>query len=99
MEKIILFYKFVALPDPTTTMHWQRELCEKLDLSGRIIVTEQGINGTLGGPIKNVKAYITAMNTHQLFKGIQYKLSDGTARAFPPFIVKIRPDLVTLAPT
>ena len=98
MEKIILFYKFVALPDPTTTMHWQRELCEKLDLSGRIIVAEQGINGTLGGPIKNVKAYIKAMNTHPLFKGIQYKWSDGTAGDFPRLSVKIRPELVTLAP-
>lgn len=98
MEKIILYYKFVELPDPTTVMYWQRELCERHDLKGRIIVAHQGINGTLGGPLKGVKAYVKAMNLHPLFKGIEYKWSDGSAEDFPRLSVKVRPELVTLAP-
>lgn len=98
MEKIILFYKFVALPDPVTVMHWQRELCQKLELKGRIIVSEHGINGTVGGPFKNVKAYVRAMNLHPLFKGIDYKWSDGGADDFPRLSIKVRKELVTLAP-
>lgn len=98
MEKIILYYKFVPVPDPGTVMFWQRNLCERLGLKGRIIVAGQGINGTLGGPIKAVKAYVKEMNAHPLFGGIEYKWSDGGVEDFPRLSVKVRPELVTLAP-
>lgn len=98
MNKIILYYKFVPVPDPVTVMHWQRELCQRLNLKGRIIVAEQGINGTLGGRMEDVKAYVKAMNLHPLFKKIQYKWSDGSAEDFPRLSIKVRPELVTLAP-
>lgn len=98
MEKIILFYKFVPLADPTTVMHWQRELCERHDLKGRIIISAQGINGTVGGPMPAVKAYIKAMNLHPSFKKIQYKWSEGSASDFPRLSIKVRDELVTLAP-
>lgn len=98
MEKIILYYKFVPVPDPVTVMHWQRELCERLGLKGRIIVADHGINGTLGGDIENVKAYVRAMNKHPLFKKIDYKWSDGSAEDFPRLSIKVRKELVTLNP-
>lgn len=79
-------------------MHWQRELCTRLNLKGRIIVAEQGINGTLGGKLEDVKAYVKAMNLHPLFKKIQYKWSDGNGDDFPRLSIKVRPELVTLAP-
>lgn len=98
MGKIILYYKFVPLPDPTSVMFWQRALCEKLELKGRIIIAEHGINGTLGGEIKQVKAYVKEMNLHPLFKKITYKWSDGSSSDFPKLSVKVRQELVTLAP-
>lgn len=98
MEKIILYYKFVPVPDPETVMFWQRNLCERLNLKGRVIISEQGINGTLGGDIKDVKMYVRDMNLHPLFKKIQYKWSDGSRDDFPRLSVKVRPELVTLAP-
>ncbi len=79
-------------------MFWQRNLCERLNLKGRIIVAKQGINGTLGGDIKDVKMYVRDMNRHPLFKGIQYKWSEGGSNDFPRLSVKVRPELVTLAP-
>lgn len=98
MDKIILYYKFVPVADPVTVMHWQRELCTRLNLKGRVIVAEQGINGTLGGEFKKVKEYVKTMNAHPLFKGIQYKWSDGAGDDFPRLSVKVRSELVTLAP-
>lgn len=94
MEKVILYYKFVPVPDPDTVMFWQRNLCERLGLKGRIIISEHGINGTLGGPIKNVKAYVKEMNQHPLFKKTTYKWSEGTGDDFPRLSIKVRPELV-----
>lgn len=94
MNRVILYYKFVPLPDPDMTMRWQRELCERLDLRGRIIVSQHGINGTLGGDIENLKAYKREMNKSGVFRGITYKWSDGTGKEFPRLSVKVRPELV-----
>lgn len=98
MQKVILYYTFVEIADPETTKFWQRSLCERLGLKGRIIIADHGINGTLGGHIDDVKAYVREMNTHPTFKGIEYKWSDGVGEEFPKLSVKVRPELVTLAP-
>lgn len=98
MDKIILYYKFVPVPDSETVMFWQRNLCERLNLKGRIIISAQGINGTVGGHMDDVKMYIRDMNKHPIFKKIQYKWSDGSAKDFPRLSVKVRDELVTLAP-
>lgn len=99
MEKIILFYKFTPLSDPTTVMHWQRELCLHNGLKGRIIISKHGINGTLGGKIEALKAYKKAMNLHPSFKGITYKWSDGLADDFPRLSIKVRDEIVTFLAT
>ncbi len=95
MQKIILYYKFVPVKDPEMTRLWQLELCKNLGLKGRIIVSRHGINGTLGGPLKALRAYKSAMNQTAVFKGINYKWSDGGADDFPKLSVKVRPEIVT----
>jgi len=98
MQKVILYYIFVPVADPQMTMRWQRELCTRLNLQGRIIISQHGINGTLGGNVDNVKAYIHEMNVTREFKGIEYKWSDGAREDFPKLSIKVRKELVTLAP-
>lgn len=95
MEKIILYYKFVPVPDPAVARLWQLELCRRLELKGRIIISPHGINGTLGGTLKNVRTYKSEMNKSELFKGITYKWSDGGSEHFPRLSVKVRPEIVT----
>lgn len=94
MQKVILYYKFVPVDDPNITMRWQRELCNRLQLKGRIIISKHGINGTLGGDIENLREYKREMNRSLLFKGIMYKWSDGTGKEFPRLSVKVRSELV-----
>ena len=94
MNKVILYYKFVPVADPAITMRWQKELCDRLELTGRIIVSKHGINGTLGGDIENLREYKREMNRSVIFKGIMYKWSNGTGRDFPRLSVKVRDELV-----
>lgn len=98
MQKIILYYKFVPLADPAMTVRWQRELCLRLNLKGRVIISQHGINGTLGGELEDVKTYVREMNRTPEFKDIEYKWSDGSRDDFPRLSVKVRDELVTLAP-
>ncbi|MFO0882360.1 MAG: rhodanese-related sulfurtransferase [Candidatus Saccharimonadales bacterium] len=94
MEKILLYYKFTPVADPEAMKLWQRTLCEKLNLKGRIIISEHGINGTVGGNIDDLKAYIKETKQFAGFKGTVFKWSDGGRDDFPRLSVKVRPELV-----
>lgn len=95
MNKVILYYKFVPVSDPAMTVRWQKELCARLGLKGRVIVSKHGINGTLGGDIEHLREYKREMNRSVIFKGIMYKWSDGTGSDFPRLSVKVRDELVS----
>ena len=55
LNKVILYYAFTPIYDPQALMLWQKTLCQSLNLKGRIIISEQGINGTLGGKMMDLK--------------------------------------------
>lgn len=94
MEKIILYYKFVPVKDPAMVVLWQKELCQRLGLKGRILVSPHGINGTLGGDVKSLRQYKSQMNASVLFRDIVYKWSDGGEEYFPKLKVKVKPEIV-----
>lgn len=93
MQKILLYYKFTPVKDPAAVRLWQRALGEKLNLKGRILVASHGINGTVGGDIKDLKQY--AKETKAYFKGMAFKWSDGARDDFPKLAVKVRDEIVT----
>lgn len=93
-EKVILYYKFTPIIDPQTTMYWQKALCRELGIKGRILISEHGINGTLGGDVRALKDYVKEMNTHQSFKKTIYKWSEGSAADFPRLSVKVKKEIV-----
>jgi len=95
MEKILLYYKFTPLSDPEAVKFWQKALCEKLNLKGRILISKHGINGTVGGHIDDLKAYVKETKSYTGFKGTQFKWSDGKRDDFPRLSVKVRKEIVT----
>jgi len=93
--QVLLYYKYVAVPEAKKVRDEQRELCSQLNLTGRIIVADEGINGTVEGKVSDTEKYIEAMEKTPYFKGISYKKSVGTGNAFPKLSVKYRPEVVT----
>ena len=94
MQKILLYYRFVPVSDPQAVMLWQKSLTESLNLQGRILVSQQGINGTVGGDIDDLKTYIKTTKQYDGFKDIVFKWSDGSRDDFPRMSVKVRRELV-----
>jgi len=93
VAKILLFYAFTPLADPEALRLWQRDLCESLGLGGRIILSKDGINGTVGGELKAVKKYVR--KTREYFGYIDFKWSDGNGDDFPRLSVRVRDELVS----
>ncbi len=101
IAKVLSFYRFTEVTDPEAVRLWQRELCRRLGLGGRIIVSVQGINGTVGGEVGALKQYLKATRELPVLAGLEGAWTDGTGNDFPRLSVKVRPELVTfgVAPT
>lgn len=94
MQKILLYYKFTPIKDPEAVKLWQKTLCDSLSLKGRILVSQHGLNGTVGGDMENLKSYIKQTKQFPGFKDIVFKWSDGGREDFPRMSVKARRELV-----
>jgi len=95
--KIVLFYAFTPLGDPEAMRLWQRDLAESLHLRGRVLVSHQGLNGTLGGDLPDVKRWLKKTRQHPALAGLDVPVlrtvsDDGTVEGADALWV--RPDLV-----
>lgn len=95
VHKILLFYRFTPLADPEAVRLWQHTLADSLGLGGRILLSKDGINGTVGGEISAIKRYIRAARQFAPFRDIDFKWSEGTGSDFPRLSVKVRDEIVS----
>ena len=100
--KIVLFYVFTPLADPEAIRLWQRDLGEALRLRGRLIISKDGINGTLGGDLPALKKWARSFRSYAPFKDADIKWSEGTgvddtghSLDFPKLSVKVRDEIVS----
>lgn len=94
VQKIILYYTFVPITDPAAIRLWQKSLCERLNLRGRILISTHGINGTVSGDIDDVKAYVKETKSYAPFKATVFKWSDGAREDFPRLSIKVKDEIV-----
>ena len=95
VHKIVLFYAFTPVADPLAVKLWQTALAQQWDLTGRVIISEHGINATLGGTVENLKRYVRTTRQYPGFADMDVKWSQGTGADFPRLSVKVRPELVS----
>lgn len=100
--KIVLFYAFTPLADPDAIRVWQRDIGEALGLRGRLIISKDGINGTLGGDIGALKKWLRSFRSYQPFADADIKWSEGSgvdaqgrSVDFPKLSVKVRDEIVS----
>lgn len=93
---VILFYKFIDLADPAAFAMQHKEKCKGLNILGRMIVAEEGINGTFEGKRSDIEKYKEFLKSDTRFSDILIKESKGTGMAFPKLKIKVRNEVVTL---
>jgi len=94
--KVLLYYKYVPLSNPEEIKIWQKELCLSLNLKGRIIIADEGLNGTLAGETTQVDEYISQTQLRPEFKDLEWKISYAETQVFPKLRVVVRDEIVTL---
>jgi UPF0176 protein len=100
MEKImkpfrtLLYYKYVNIPDAATFTEQHTEFCQRLGLVGRIIIADEGLNGTVSGTVVQCQKYMDMLNNHPLFGGIDFKIDDVDEPSFFALHVRYKGEIV-----
>ncbi len=99
MEKeyvVILFYTFIDIADPAALVALHKAKASELGINGRMLVAEEGINGTFEGTREAIDAYKAYLASDPRFADMPIKESAGTGVAFSKIKIKVRPEVVTL---
>ncbi len=94
MYQVLLFYKYVSIEKPEELRLRILEKANELNLLGRVLIAEEGINGTLEGTLEQTEAFSKFILAIPEFSDMNIKTSDGTGKAFPRLVVKVRIEIV-----
>ncbi|MDM5224757.1 rhodanese-related sulfurtransferase [Cytobacillus sp. NJ13] len=94
--RVLLYYMYVPIEDPEEFAKEHKAICTELGLKGRILVANEGINGTVSGPVEQTDRYMEAMKQDPRFAEMVVKIDEADGHAFPKMKVRARPELVTL---
>lgn len=95
--QVLLYYFYTTISDPVTFAKDHLQLCNSLNLKGRILVANEGINGTVSGLVKDTDAYMEAMRTNPQFENIMFKIDKSEGHAFKKMHVRPKKELVNLS--
>ncbi|MDX1497534.1 MAG: hypothetical protein R3352_08270, partial [Salinisphaeraceae bacterium] len=93
---VAALYHFARLPDFREFRRPLVKLGEKHDLTGTILLAEEGVNGTIAGSRAGVDAILDLLRSDERLKALEHKESYTDERPFYRFKVKLKKEIVTM---
>ncbi len=92
--RVLLFYKYVSVPNPKEIVEEHLAWCKKNDIKGRVFFAEEGINGTVSGTVENIENYKKHLTSYPQFNDIWFKESSASEHAFEKMHVRLKKEIV-----
>ncbi len=93
---VLAFYCYTPLLDPIALIKEHKLFFHQRDVTSRIYISEDGINGQMSGLKSDIEAYMEWMHTKTEFENMPFKIHFWHENVFPKQIVKYRKQLVAL---
>ncbi len=93
---VATFYKFVIFPDCAEKKDLFLEKCHKHDLKGTILLSQEGINGTIAGTADDIEAVINYLRKDERLAELEVKYSTASDLPFERIKVRLKREIVTL---
>ncbi|NEU29557.1 rhodanese-related sulfurtransferase [bacterium LRH843] len=94
--RVLLYYKYVPIENAEEFTLEHLQFCKDLELKGRILVADEGINGTVSGTYEQTEKYMNHLKNDPRFSDIVFKIDEADGHAFKKMHVRYRPEIVTL---
>lgn len=95
--RVLLFYKYVTIDNPEEFTAQHLTYCNDLGIKGRILVSTEGINGTLSGTIEQTEQYMKDIKEDSRFSDMLFKMDDAEGHAFAKMHVRTRGEIVNFS--
>lgn len=92
--QVLLFYKYVTITNPEELKEKSLEMCKRHNLTGRVILSEEGINFTLEGKVEDTENFVKEFLQDERFRDTHIKRSEGFGTSFPGLSIKVRKEIV-----
>jgi UPF0176 protein len=92
--RVLLYYNFVKVEDPAAERVAQEQFCKEQGLLGRILISKEGINGTVSGPVEATEAYKAMMAGHPVFHATEWKEDIHDDHTFLKLHVRVKNEIV-----
>ncbi|RYM05684.1 rhodanese-related sulfurtransferase [Sporolactobacillus sp. THM7-7] len=94
--RVLLYYKYVTIDDPEAFAKEHLAFCKGLGLKGRILVAEEGLNGTVSGTTEQTRIYMDMLHSDPRFRDMVFKIDEADGHAFKKMHVRPRKEIVAL---
>jgi UPF0176 protein len=93
---VLAYYCFTDIENPRQVVKEHKSFIENLDLTCRVYISEEGINGQLSAKAEDAGKYMDWLKSYSFFKNIEFKVHYSSENVFPRQTVKYRKQLVAL---
>jgi UPF0176 protein len=93
---VLAYYYFAKLADPHAEVAIHKAFFAERDVTCRIYISEEGINGQMCAIRADAQAYMDWMEQRPEFKGIRFKIHPYHEHVYPRTTVKYRKQLVAI---
>ncbi|TVR27930.1 MAG: rhodanese-related sulfurtransferase [Balneolaceae bacterium] len=94
--EVILYYNFTPVKDPEQFCKEHKEFLKDAGLKGRVYISSEGINGTLGGSPEQIAAYKNYLLNLDGFEETEFKSEEDESVPFAKLICKVREEIVAI---
>lgn len=93
---VLAYYYFTPISDPHQEVLAHKDFFKERNITSRIYISEQGINGQMSGAREDAEAYMNWLHANPLFENMPFKIHPHHENVFPRQTVKYRKQLVAL---
>jgi UPF0176 protein len=92
--QVLLFYCYSKIKDPVKFRRDHLRFCIENNIVGRIIISDEGNNGTISGKEIDCKSYINEIKRLKIFNDIDFKIDSVDSNVFKKINVRIKDEIV-----
>jgi len=93
--QVAALYRFSPVKDPSDLRASLERLCGD-DVRGTLLVADEGVNGTIAGPLEAVDRVLSGLKSVAGFADLNVKFSTAPTMPFYRLKVRVKPEIVTL---
>lgn len=94
--EVILYYNFTKIDNPDAFCKEHKQYMKDIGIKGRVYISREGINGTLGGTPEKVQIYKDYLRSLEGFEDTEFKEDKNDSVPFAKLICKVRDEIVAI---